>query len=52
MLVLRGAIDALGEAIRLARHIAQTGDIFTPAAVSMFRHRIDWGLGDLDGKED
>ena len=48
---LRGAVDALGEAIRLERSTAQTGDIFTPAVVSMFRHRIDWGLWDLDVTE-
>jgi hypothetical protein len=48
---LHAAVDSLREAIRLARHTAQTGDIFTPAVASMFRHRIDWGLWDLDVTE-
>jgi hypothetical protein len=47
-LELLGAVNALGEAIRLERHTAQTGDIFTPAVANMFRRRIDHGLWDLD----
>ena len=45
---LRGAVDALGEEIRLARHTAQVGDIFTPVVASMFRRRVERALWDLD----
>jgi hypothetical protein len=45
---LRGAVDALGEALRLARHTAQTGDVFTPVVASMFRQRIQTALWDFD----
>ena len=48
---LREAVDALGEAIRVERSTAQTGDIFTPAVANMFRRRIDHGLWDLDVTE-
>ena len=45
---LRGALDALGEEIRLARHTAQVGDIFTPVVARMFRRRIAVALWDVD----
>jgi hypothetical protein len=48
---LRRAVDALGEAIRVERSTAQTGEIFTPAVANMFRRRIDHGLWDLDVSE-
>jgi hypothetical protein len=48
---LLGAVDALGEAIRLERRTAQTGDIFTPVVANMFRQRIDRALWDVDVTE-
>ena len=45
---LRGSVDALGEEIRLVRHTAQVGDIFTPVVASMFRRRIQVAMWDLD----
>ena len=45
---LRGAVDALAEAIRLARPAAQPGDVFTPAVAAMFRRRIHRALWTFD----
>jgi len=48
---LRQAVDALGEAIRLERSGAQTGEIFTAAVADMFRRRIGHGVWNLDVPE-
>jgi hypothetical protein len=45
---LRGAVDALGDEIRLVRHTAQVGDIFTPVVARMFRGRIHRALWNFD----
>jgi hypothetical protein len=45
---LRGAVDALGNEIRLARQTAQVGTIFTPVVAILFRERIQTALWDFD----
>lgn len=41
---LLNAVDQLGEAIRLERHGARTGDVFTPAVARLFLGRIHRAL--------
>ena len=48
---LLDAINQLGEAIRMERYGARTGEVFTPVVAPLFRHRIHRALRDVDVAE-